>query len=697
MERSYLKLKIVMVLMSLALLGLIAIQFDWLYKAWQLQKQEFRRQVYMGINHAVLQIQKKEAERCLHFEKCQQQGCLQALRSRQPDSAAALLSAEKFTPRPNAKPDTKTAFLSPTETNSAAFSPSLMQPKKQDSVTLRSQSLPGLSSETPKALPPKLPQTYISVGQEKEKCKIIIEIPKNRKKLENFLFLANPDSGKQAFNLFSQKSIDRLALEPRSLRLWISAPQLDSVLLERTLSRAEKIISLSSPQFSYIQISHKENEPNAGKGEILPPEKETSNVACCKPPVANNDESGRRRSAKALGLAVLRENRFSEKNAAPIASLSGYRPIASDSAALDSILRKTLHNHGISQNFRFEILNRQASQSGSSALSCAANCNIPLGNPIQKKIVREDKETGAFTVQLFPDLKGEKSEIIRLSFPQNDKRLLLTLIPELSLALAFIAILGFAFFYYLRFIFRQKRLSEMKNDFINNMTHELNTPITTIGIVTGLIRQKQNDISQADLQRYAHIIEQENQRLAENVKRVLQIAELEKNPLLINIQTLDLSQLIIEAAENIRFCVEAAGGKLKLNLEAPAMLIQGDRMHLSNLLFNLLDNAIKYSEAPPLIEISTRKEGEYLQLWVKDNGIGIPKADLARIFDKFYRVPTGNRHDVKGFGLGLAYVKAIVEAHKGSISVESKIGKGSVFKINLPYSLEQLTPVKIGA
>jgi signal transduction histidine kinase len=688
MERSYLKLKIVMVLMSLALLGLVAIQFDWLYKAWQLQKQEFRRQVYMSVNHAVLQIQKKEAERCLHFEKCRQQGCWQALRTDSPDSSAAALPAQKLRPRL----DTKTTASLLTEANPTAFAPSLMQQKKQDSIALSS---PGPSPETPQALPPKRPKTYIYAEQEKEKCKIIIAIPQNRKKLENFPFLANIDSGKQTSDLFPQKSIARFARGRGSLQLWVSAPQLDSVLLERALNRAEKIISLSSPQFSSIEISDKEDKPKAGAAA---PEKETFGLAYGNPPDANNDEPSPKRSPnKAPRVAPLKENCLPGKNAAPIASLSGYRPIASDSAALDSILRKTLHNHGISQNFRFEILSRQTAQSGSPLLSCAANCNIPPGNPLRKKIVREDKETGAFTVQLFPDLKGEKSEIIRLSFPENDKRLLLTLIPELGLALAFIAILGFAFFYYLRFIFRQKRLSEMKNDFINNMTHELNTPITTIGIVAGLIRQKQKDINQADLERYAHIIEQENQRLAENVKRTLQIAELEKNPLLINTQIVDLRHLIMEAAENIRFCVEEAGGRLTLHLEASPMLIEGDRMHLSNLLFNLLDNAIKYSEEPPLIEISTRKEGQYWQLWVKDNGIGIAKADLARIFDKFYRVPTGNRHDVKGFGLGLAYVKAIVEAHKGSISVESKIGKGSVFKISLPYSLEQLTPAKVGA
>lgn len=681
--------------MSLALLGLIAIQFHWLYKAWQLQKQEFRRQVYMSMNHAVLQIQKKEAERCLNSEKskeCQSQCCLpntEAFPADDSSSATVTRSISNYW-TPSATPNSASASQGKGRQNEYPIGGC----GKWDSTAPSVLHAQKLAVEPPKE--PAFKTKKASVYAHNEKLRKIITITKKEERAGKFLTIGRFDSANKSHYRFLRKQIDVTDSEP-SVQLWVSAPQLDSALIERALDRAEKLISIPpSAKFSFIEISDKENNRKTiTRTRAVSFEKETPNNACRE---QINVESREMNSCRAEGEFPSQKSSFTLKNSSHISSLiATYQPITSDSAALDSIFRKTLHNHGITQNFRFEILNRQPAQSAFSHPVCSANCNIPLGRHIRKKTVRQDKETGAFKIQLFPDLKGEKSEIIQLSFPENDKRLLLTLIPELGLALTFIAILSFAFFYYLYFIFRQKRLSEMKNDFINNMAHELNTPITTIGIVAGLIRQKQNDINQADLERYTHIIEQENQRLAENVKRTLQIAELEKNPLLVNTQTLDLHQLIIEAAENIRFCVEKAGGQLTLNLEAPTMLIEGDRMHLSNLLFNLLDNAIKYSEAPPLIVISTRKEGEYLQLLVKDNGIGIPKADLARVFDKFYRVPTGNRHDVKGFGLGLAYVKAIVEAHKGNISVESKIGNGSVFKINLPYSLEQITPAKIQA
>jgi two-component system, OmpR family, phosphate regulon sensor histidine kinase PhoR len=242
----------------------------------------------------------------------------------------------------------------------------------------------------------------------------------------------------------------------------------------------------------------------------------------------------------------------------------------------------------------------------------------------------------------------------------------------------------FFFVYTLLVILRQRRLSEIQKDFINNMTHEFKTPISTIAISTEVLKQPGIVQFPERLLNYATIIENENQRLKQQVERVLQMARLDKEDLGLKKETLNVHELIREAVKNKSF--QSAGVSIHLHLEAASSSVAVDKLHMVNVLYNLLDNGIKYNNHTPEIRVSTRSSKKSIEIEIQDNGIGIHKDNQKKIFNRFYRVPTGNLHDVKGFGLGLSYVKRIVEAHEGKITVCSELGIGSKFTIQLPLT-----------
>jgi two-component system phosphate regulon sensor histidine kinase PhoR len=249
-----------------------------------------------------------------------------------------------------------------------------------------------------------------------------------------------------------------------------------------------------------------------------------------------------------------------------------------------------------------------------------------------------------------------------------------------------VLLLVIVFFAYTLFvILKQKRLSEIQKDFINNMTHEFKTPIATIAVSAEVL--KNPDILQHPerLLNYSTIIENENKRLKKHVERVLQMARLDKEDIGLKKESVSLHEVIEEVVAGMRVTLQEKQGKVDLQLEASQPLITADRHHLMNVIYNLLDNSIKYCKESPFIVIRTRQNGKGITLEIQDNGIGVGQEHQKRIFQKFFRVPTGNVHDVKGFGLGLNYVKQIVEAHRGRITLESVLGNGSTFKVYIPY------------
>jgi two-component system, OmpR family, phosphate regulon sensor histidine kinase PhoR len=233
-------------------------------------------------------------------------------------------------------------------------------------------------------------------------------------------------------------------------------------------------------------------------------------------------------------------------------------------------------------------------------------------------------------------------------------------------------------------ILKQKRLSEVKTDFINNMTHELKTPIATIALSSDVL--KRGDIDSERLSRYAHIISTENARLESQVERVLQLAKLESGKIYLKKELFDVHEVIRKSAQTFKLSVEQEEGTLSYELKAGTTKLYADKVHITNVLYNLLDNAVKYSPENPLIRIETDNFNNGVMIAIHDNGKGMSKEQTRQIFEKFYRVPTGSVHDVKGFGLGLFYVKEIIKAHQGKIGVTSELGKGSTFQFWLPLS-----------
>jgi two-component system, OmpR family, phosphate regulon sensor histidine kinase PhoR len=270
-----------------------------------------------------------------------------------------------------------------------------------------------------------------------------------------------------------------------------------------------------------------------------------------------------------------------------------------------------------------------------------------------------------------------------VQFPNREAHLLNQMgIWSFSSIVLLIVILFFG--YTLFVILKQKRLSEIQKDFINNMTHEFKTPISTIAVSTEVLKDP-NIIHQPErLLNYTTIIEKENTRLKQQVERVLQMARLDKEDVGLKKELVDVHQIIQDAIRNTSGALHEKHGSISCELMANQFRITADRLHLTNVLYNLIDNAIKYCQVSPHIVIRTRDSQKNIVLEIEDNGIGIIPDNQKRVFQKFYRVPTGNVHDVKGFGIGLNYVKTIVEAHKGNIKLESELGKGSVFRISLP-------------
>ncbi len=242
-----------------------------------------------------------------------------------------------------------------------------------------------------------------------------------------------------------------------------------------------------------------------------------------------------------------------------------------------------------------------------------------------------------------------------------------------------------AFFIYSMFvILRQKQLSELQRDFINNMTHEFKTPISTINISTDVFLQNEKVKGDERLSRYSGIIKEQVLRLNTQVEKVLQLAKIERDNIELHVEEINLAELINSISPSIELKVNDKKGTLHLDLDAVNPLVKADRLHLTNILHNLVDNAVKYSKDIPDIHIRLRYEGNNLLLSVQDNGIGIPKEHQKRVFDKFYRVPTGNVHNVKGFGLGLFYVKTMCQEHRWKLELHSEPGKGATFTIRMP-------------
>ncbi|MCT4699557.1 sensor histidine kinase [Tenacibaculum haliotis] len=285
---------------------------------------------------------------------------------------------------------------------------------------------------------------------------------------------------------------------------------------------------------------------------------------------------------------------------------------------------------------------------------------------------------------LFEDDNGDSKYKLYIKFPNERKNLLSGMMKILGLSLLFIGIIIAAFSASLYQLVRQKKISEIKTDFINNMTHEFKTPIATINLALDAIKNPKIISDEEKVKRYVRMIREENKRMHGQVENVLRISRLEKNQVEISKDATDMHDTIEEAIEHIQLLVDDKKGSVTSHFEAISTEVLGNQFHLTNIIVNMLENALKYSDEAPKIDVYTENTNKYFIFKIKDEGIGMSRNAQKYVFDKFYREHKGNIHNVKGHGLGLAYVKEIIESHQGSVHVESEKGKGSLFTVKIP-------------
>jgi two-component system, OmpR family, phosphate regulon sensor histidine kinase PhoR len=338
-------------------------------------------------------------------------------------------------------------------------------------------------------------------------------------------------------------------------------------------------------------------------------------------------------------------------------------------ALLDTLISDELSNSGIYTGYEFGVF-----------------------SPLRKVMLiektghyhRELLEKG-YAFNLFPRDLFMTPEYLMIYFPNKEGYLWKQMWKLLLISAIIILTIVFSFVYTIRTIFRQKRLSEMKNDFINNMTHEFKTPISTISLACEALNDPDVMRTEALHKNYIHVIGDENKRLGSMAEKILQTAVIDKGQLKLHVELINIHQIIADVIKNIQLQVDVRGGKIITELKARNYYLKADKTHLTNVIYNIIDNANKYSPESPEITVKTKNHKQGVLITVEDKGIGISKVNQKKVFEKLYRVSTGNIHNVKGFGLGLHYVKTIVEMHGGKVEIESELKRGTRIIIDLPF------------
>jgi two-component system, OmpR family, phosphate regulon sensor histidine kinase PhoR len=333
-----------------------------------------------------------------------------------------------------------------------------------------------------------------------------------------------------------------------------------------------------------------------------------------------------------------------------------------DAFMVDSLIREALRAHGVAADPVIGVFDR-------------------FGQPVRLEESDEPHRTA-----LTEEGHCVVAEPLRLCvhFPSLNRYLLHNLLGQFALTGVMLAIIAAGLFSAVITANRNKRVDRIRRDLMNNLTHELKTPISTIGLAAEALNDPDMRKNEDTLRHYVGLIREENKRLAVLVENVLQASLADSGNMRLFMQSLNAHEVIKEVVKNLAIQTVKRGGKVELDLSAGNPVIEADRIHWTNVVYNLIDNALKYASEHPVIRITSRNTATGVEFRFKDNGIGIPKEHLGKVFDRLYRVPTGNVHDVKGFGLGLSYVRTVVVRHHGAIHVESEPGKGSTFVIELP-------------
>jgi two-component system, OmpR family, phosphate regulon sensor histidine kinase PhoR len=342
-----------------------------------------------------------------------------------------------------------------------------------------------------------------------------------------------------------------------------------------------------------------------------------------------------------------------------------------DQKQLEKLLSEELKTMGINLDYEYAVVDKQSKR------SLFANFA-----PVDKTAVL----TSDFSIKLFPNDITGKDHLLTVFFPRQTSFLVRQIWLTMTSSIFLVVLIVFLFGYTIHAILEQKKLSEIKNDFINNMTHEFKTPISTVSLACEALQDNEIKKNREFMNNYIRIIQDENNRLRRQVDKVLQMATIDKKEYKLKMVDINVHEVIEKAISHINLQVQKRGGSIEKRLIADNFRIITDEIHLTNIIYNLLDNANKYSKDEPQINVETEDHHQGILVRIRDKGIGMTREEMNKIFEKFYRVPTGNLHDVKGFGLGLAYVKTMLNALGGQVKVQSTPGIGSTFEIILPIS-----------
>lgn len=417
----------------------------------------------------------------------------------------------------------------------------------------------------------------------------------------------------------------------------------------------EENYKLSSPLFDIgLDSIDIKNIIGSSKIEVYN-NSETSDKDLTKSPILNIVNSSR--------LTEAERNYFNKNIKAYIKTIPVYKRVSKEQ--IDSLLSVKLKENNVNIDYEFAI----------------------YSGDLSTKVHTENFENNkydTYSVNIFYDENNQSKYKLLVNFPENRKFILSSISSMITLSVIFTLVILLTYSSALYQLMKQRKISEIKTDFINNMTHEFKTPIATINLALDAIRNPKTIEDREKVLRYLNMIKEENKRMHAQVENVLRISKLEKNELDISKDKVDLHDLIEDALTHVALIVEDRQGYIKTHLDALESTVLANETHFTNVIVNILDNAIKYSPEAPKIDVYTENVGNHILLKVKDQGSGMSKAATKRVFEKFYREHTGNIHNVKGHGLGLAYVKRIVEDHQGDVTVESEKDKGSTFTVRLP-------------
>jgi two-component system, OmpR family, phosphate regulon sensor histidine kinase PhoR len=640
MSRQYIRW--IVALMGVGLLGVIGLQVYWLRTAWQLQQEQFSYRVTDALQEVIRTLERQEIwylarQRGLAQEKQQR---LMAIAKPGGDSVRKTVSG-----------------------------PSLANNQKPNSQTVRQTN--GQARSGSRSLRPSLPQNFSSQSLSDALQPVVTPLSPEQVQVVEAFF-------RQQEELMAAGDFQAQLVQQQQFEAWA-----DDVLAGQIQHYQAQILtadSIKNARQRQQQTAKKSVSRSAKRGPVSSQTEETRTQAGGKPSAQTATHSSSDAQI-ALVKDVMKEMLLSE------------RPVEErvDRLTLDTLLFNTLRERGIAIPYEYGVETARTTNPAW-AVRGIKSPFLFASFGVDNQTLREE----GYRAALFPNNLLETGNFVYVHFPDQQQYILQRLGATFAASAVLILVILACFYIAISTIVRQKKLADIKNDFINNMTHELKTPISTISLAIEMAGEQLganhiptdtgSDETSQRLTRYLGIVRDETRRLGSHVEKVLQMALLDRGEIKLALAPVNVHDVIETVLNNMSLQLETRHGEVDLAFEADNELVRADAVHLTNILTNLVDNAIKYSPGEPHLTISTQSLPDGVSIRVSDEGLGMTKEQLSRIFEKFYRVPTGNRHDVKGFGLGLSYVKKMVDEHQGRITVESQPGAGSTFELVLPYS-----------